>query len=50
MVLKAQNFMKEQKFDYFYSLYLMPANTCAPKDYQVIFNLIEKGIFQPIDK
>jgi hypothetical protein len=43
MVNKALAFMKENKFDYFYSLYLMPANTCSPKDYQTIFNLIEKN-------
>jgi hypothetical protein len=47
MVNKALAFMKENKFDYFYSLYLMPANTCSPKDYKTIFTLIEKGIFQP---
>ena len=47
MVIKASAFMKENKFDYFHSLYLMPENTSSPKDYQTIFNLIEKGIFQP---
>jgi hypothetical protein len=47
MVNKALTFMKENKFDYFYSLYLMPENMCSPKDYKTIFNLIEKGIFQP---
>lgn len=47
MVTKARTFMKENKFNYFYSLYLMPENACTPKDYQTIFNLIEKGIFQP---
>jgi hypothetical protein len=50
MVRKARKFMKENNFKYFYSLYLMPANTCTPKDYQTIFNLIEKGIFQPIEE
>jgi len=50
MVGKARAFMKENNFNYFYSLYLMPENTCTPKDYQTIFNLIEKGIFQPIEK
>jgi len=48
MVAKARTFMKENNFNYFYSLYLMPENTSSPKDYQMIFNLIEKGIFQPI--
>jgi len=47
MVTKARTFMKENNFNYFYSLYLMPENSCTPKDYQTIFNLIEKGIFQP---
>jgi hypothetical protein len=47
MVAKARTFMKENNFNYFYSLYLMPENTSSPKDYQTIFNLIEKGIFQP---
>jgi hypothetical protein len=47
MVNRALAFMKEQKFNYFYSLYLMPENTCSPKDYKTIFTLIEKGIFQP---
>ena len=48
MVVKARTFMKESNFTYFYSLYLLPENTSSPKDYQTIFNLIEKGIFQPI--
>ena len=47
MVNKALAFMKENKFDHFYSLYLLPENACSPKDYKTIFNLIEKGIFQP---
>ena len=50
MVKKALAFMKENKFDYFYSLYLIPENIYSPKDYQTIFNLIEKGIFQPQQK
>jgi hypothetical protein len=50
MVAKARTFMKENKFDYFYSLYLLPENACTPKDYQSIFDLIEKGIFQPTEK
>ena len=48
MVSKARTFMKENNFTYFYSLYLLPENTSSPKDYQTIFNLIEKGIFQPL--
>ena len=53
MIAKARTFMKENNFNYFYSLYLFPRNTCTPntpKDYQTIFNLIEKGIFQPTEK
>ena len=50
MVGKARTFMKENNFNYFYSLYLMPENIYSPKDYQTIFNLIEKGIFQPTEK
>ena len=49
MVAKARSFMKENNFDYFYSLYLLPENACTPKDYQTIFNLIEKGVFQPLN-
>jgi len=50
MIAKARTFMKENNFNYFYSLYLLPENTSSPKDYQTIFNLIEKGIFQPLKK
>ena len=48
MVNKAIKFVKDHKFDYFYSLYLLPANECTPKDAETILNLIEKGIFKPI--
>jgi hypothetical protein len=48
MVNKAIEFVKDHKFDYFYSLYLLPANECTPKDAEIILNLIEKGIFKPI--
>ncbi|MHA2288119.1 MAG: hypothetical protein ACXABG_04965, partial [Promethearchaeota archaeon] len=47
MVSKAQKFMRENNFDYFYTLYLMPENTCTPKDYKAIFSLIDKGVFKP---
>jgi hypothetical protein len=50
MVGKARNFMKENNFAYFYSLYLIPENAFTPKDYQTIFNLIEKGIFQQTER
>ena len=47
MVNKASKFMREHDFDYFYSLYLLPDNTCSPKDYETILKLIEKDIFHP---
>jgi hypothetical protein len=50
MVNRASNFMRKNDFDYFYSLYLLPDNACSPKDYETILNLIEKGIFQPIEQ
>jgi hypothetical protein len=50
MVKKAHNFMKEHNFPYFYFLYLIPDNTCSPKDFQITLDLIKKGVFQPIDK
>ncbi|MFX1288871.1 MAG: hypothetical protein ACFFFY_09995, partial [Promethearchaeota archaeon] len=50
MVDKARTFMKENNFTYFYALYLLPDNAFTPKDYQTIFDLIEKGIFQPTEK
>jgi len=49
MINKALNFMKENNFDHFYSLYLLPANMCTPNDYKAILNLIQKGIFQPVN-
>ena len=50
LVKRATNYMKENKVDYFYSLYLLPDNSSTPKDYELILTLIEKGVFQPIDK
>ncbi|MFX0037964.1 MAG: hypothetical protein ACFFCY_05605 [Promethearchaeota archaeon] len=50
MVNKASKFMQENNFEYFYSLYLLPDNTCSPKDYEIILKLIEKGIFHPVEK
>jgi len=47
MVNKARIFMRENNFNHFYSLYLLPENACTPKDYQTIFDLIEKGVFRP---
>jgi len=50
MINKALNFMKENKFDHFYSIYLLPANACTPGDYKAILELMRKGIFQPNKK
>jgi hypothetical protein len=50
MVNKASTFMREQDFDYFHSIYLLPENNCSPKDYEIILKLIQKGIFTPIEK
>ena len=47
MVKKASKFMKENNFNYFYAVYLLPDNVCGPKDYETILSLIKKGIFQP---
>ncbi|MFX1586942.1 MAG: hypothetical protein ACFFC1_02200, partial [Promethearchaeota archaeon] len=47
MVKKASKFMKENNFNYFYAVYLLPDNVCGPKDYEIILSLIKKGIFQP---
>ncbi|MFW9949547.1 MAG: hypothetical protein ACFFKA_05425 [Candidatus Thorarchaeota archaeon] len=49
IVNRAITFMKENRFEYFYSLYLMPENVCTPKDYQTILSLISKGIFKSIE-
>lgn len=47
MVEKAQNLMKDNGIETFYSLHLLPENESTPKDYKTILNLIQKGIFQP---
>jgi len=47
MVIKALMFMRENKFEYFYSVYLLPENACTPGDYKAILELLRKGIFQP---
>ncbi|MFX1426096.1 MAG: hypothetical protein ACFFBE_06555 [Promethearchaeota archaeon] len=50
LVQRALTFMQESDFNYFYVLYLLPDNVCTPKDYETILQLIQKGIFTPIDK
>jgi len=50
MVEKALNFLAETNSKYFYSLYLLPENTCSPDDFDTISRLIKNGIFQPYQK
>jgi hypothetical protein len=49
IVKRAQDFIKENNFDYFYAVYLLPDNACSPQDYETILKLIKKGIFQPLE-
>jgi hypothetical protein len=49
MVKKATKIMYENDLEYFYAYHLLPENACSPKDYQTVLQLIEKGIFNPID-
>jgi len=48
MILRAQNIMKERKSSYFYITYLMDGKSWDPKDIEVLFNLLDKKIFQPV--
>ncbi|MCJ7649729.1 MAG: hypothetical protein MUP85_14025, partial [Candidatus Lokiarchaeota archaeon] len=50
MVEKALTMMKDHNMDTLYSLYLLPENECSPKDYRTIMNLIQKGVFKPIQQ
>ena len=50
IVKRALDLMKENKFSYFYAVYLLPENNCNPNDYDIILKLIKKGVFQPIRK
>ena len=49
IVQKAKKIMHENNFNYFYTHHLLPENACSPKDYETILQLIQKGIFHPID-
>jgi len=49
MIKRALDFMKQNKFNYFYTIYLLPENVCTPKDYEAILSLIKKGIFRPVE-
>jgi hypothetical protein len=49
MIIRAQNIMKERKSSYFYITYLMDDGTSwDPKDIEVLFNLLDKNVFQPV--
>ncbi|MHA1982403.1 MAG: hypothetical protein ACTSXN_15090 [Promethearchaeota archaeon] len=50
MVDKALTLMEDHDMDTIYSLYLLPENECSPKDYKTILNLIQKGVFKPIQQ
>ncbi|TFG17194.1 MAG: hypothetical protein EU531_03950 [Promethearchaeota archaeon] len=50
IVKRALDLMKENRFSYFYAVYLLPENNCNPSDYDIILKLIKKGVFQPIRK
>jgi len=49
MIKRALDFMKQNKFNYFHTIYLLPENVCTPKDYEAILSLIKKGIFRPVE-
>jgi hypothetical protein len=48
LLKRANKFMESQNFNYFYSIYLLPENECEPNDFEIMVNLIEKGVFVPI--
>ncbi|MFO7795882.1 MAG: hypothetical protein ACQERB_07415 [Promethearchaeati archaeon] len=48
IIQRAQNLMRDNNMDYFYSIYLLPENDCEPEDFETIKTLIEKDIFHPI--
>jgi len=50
IVKRALDLMKENKFSYFYAVYLLPENNCNPNDYDIILKLIKKGVFQSLRK
>jgi hypothetical protein len=48
VVQKASEIMRETNLDHFYTTFLMPDQKFDPEMTKVIFNLIDKKIFQPI--
>jgi hypothetical protein len=49
VIKKANEIMKQTNLKYFYTSFLMPDQQFDPEMTEVIFNLINKKIFQPID-
>ena len=49
IIEKAKEIMKQTNLDYFYTSFLMPDQKFNPEMTPMIFNLINKKIFQPID-
>jgi len=49
MIDKAKEIMKQNNFTYFYSTFLMLDEAFSPRDTELIFNLIDKKVFQPTD-
>ncbi|MFX0101814.1 MAG: hypothetical protein ACFFCS_19775, partial [Candidatus Hodarchaeota archaeon] len=48
LVKIAQEFMKENSMDYFFTTFLIPGESCDYKTVDSIFNLINKDIFQQV--
>ncbi len=49
LIQKTKSIMKQNKLDYFFTTFLMPEQAYDPKRTQLIFDLIEKKVFQPTD-
>ena len=49
MTNKAKQLMKQNNLTYFYTTFLMSDQAFNPRDTEIIFNLIDKKIFQPTD-
>jgi hypothetical protein len=49
MVERAETFMENHDFNYFYVIYLMPENIFTPKDAKTILSLINKKVFRPLE-
>jgi hypothetical protein len=49
IIQRARVIMKQTNLQHFYSTFLMPDQEYDPVKTKIIFNLIDKGVFQPID-